>query len=410
MLKNGCWGFSVSDGFRDIQSTIRNAAKAASVVPPREDETFAGLCKIKPIQRHIRSRAREPIHEIDIDEKVSFLKEICQGIIHSDPRITTSVTNYRDTSGQKLLVTSDGTCIETDVTLADLMTTASGRVDGRSVSSRDEVATVTHGWALFEKKKTAETITDRLVKRIQGQMSGVPAKRGTFPCVLSPRVVGMLAHEALGHLAEADFFSAGAFGGLEGKRVAPESVTIIDSPSIDDGFGNIKIDDEGVVARDAVLIRNGVLGEQMTDREWAARLGTSPTGNARAESYRTPPIIRMRNTYFAEGDMSLDELLEDKKFGYYCVDVRGGQAESNSSFQVGIQECYEIRNGEITKPVRNLAISGIAVDSLQLIDGLGDDFDIESSYCGKLFQYMATSDGGPHMSLKKGAIVFGGSG
>lgn len=410
VLNNGCWGFSVSDGFRDIQSTIRNAAKAASVVPPREGEAPAELCMIKPVQRHVRSRTRKPLQEIDMDEKISFLKEICLGVIHSDSRITTSVTNYRDTSGQKLLVTSEGTCVVTDVSLADLMTAASGRVAGRSVSSRDEVGTVTRGWDFFEKKETAKTITDRLVKRIQGQMNGIPAKRGTFPCILSPRVVGMLAHEALGHLAEADSFSTGAFGDLEGKRVAPENITILDSPSINDGFGNIKIDDEGVIARDAVLIRNGVLGEQMTDREWAARLGTPPTGNARAESYRAPPIIRMRNTYFARGDMSLDELLEGKKFGYYCVDVKGGQTETNSSFQVGIQECYEIRDGEISKPVRDLALSGIAVDSLQMIDGLGDDFEIESSYCGKLFQYMATSDGGPHMSLKKGAIVFGGSG
>jgi TldD protein len=117
----------------------------------------------------------------------------------------------------------------------------------------------------------------------------------------------------------------------------------------------------------------------------------------------------MRNTYFEKGDMSFEELLEGKRFGYYCSDVRGGQAEANSSFQVGIQECFEIVDGEIGRPVRSLAISGIATQSLMMIDGIGGDFGFESSYCGKMNQGMATSDGGPHMSLREGAIVFGGS-
>jgi TldD protein len=116
----------------------------------------------------------------------------------------------------------------------------------------------------------------------------------------------------------------------------------------------------------------------------------------------------MRNTHFAKGNMSVEELMEEVRDGYYCGDVRGGQAESDSSFQVGIQECFEIRKGEMSRPVKFLAISGIATRSLGLISGVGSDFGFESSYCGKDEQYMPTSDGGPHMTLKKGAIVFGG--
>jgi TldD protein len=116
----------------------------------------------------------------------------------------------------------------------------------------------------------------------------------------------------------------------------------------------------------------------------------------------------MRNTHFEKGDMSVDELVGGVKQGYYCGDVRGGQAEANSNFQVAIQECFEIENGEIGRPVKGLAISGVAVSTLKLIDGLGKDFGIESSYCGKSDQFMATSDGGPHMRIKKGGIIFGG--
>ena len=219
----------------------------------------------------------------------------------------------------------------------------------------------------------------------------------------------MLAHEALGHLSEADLFCSGAFNGLGGEQVAPDGVTMVDSPRMKGGFGNIEVDDEGVLPRKVVLIDDGILGDQLTNRQWAARLGMKPTGNARAESYRKVPLIRMRNTYFERGDMTTEELIENVGNGYYCGDVRGGQAESNSSFQVGIQRCYEIRNGRLGRPVRDLSISGIALRSLKLIDGVGKDFGFESSYCGKYDQSMATSDGGPHMSLKKGAVIFGGA-
>ena len=88
-----------------------------------------------------------------------------------------------------------------------------------------------------------------------------------------------------------------------------------------------------------------------------------PTGNARAESYLYSPIIRMRNTFFEPGTFSEEELLENIDFGYFCADFRGGQAQLNASFQVGIQEAYEIVNGEIGRPVTDLSISGIATDS-----------------------------------------------
>ena len=77
------------------------------------------------------------------------------------------------------------------------------------------------------------------------------------------------------------------------------------------------------------------------------------------------------------------ELFENIDFGYYCTDLRGGQAKTDSQFQVGIQEAYEIVNGEVGSPVKDMSISGIAVDSLKLISGVGRHLDFEEGRCGK---------------------------
>jgi predicted Zn-dependent protease len=408
VLASGAWGFAVSDGLKDLGSTVIDAAKAARALSARVSSD-ARLSEVDPVKMRIAPKAKIPLDEVDLVDKVSHLSSICKKTVAADPRLTTAKTSYYDITGERALVTSEGTEIQHLVSHAYLMTTASAKAPGRLVSVRDEAGTVTAGWEFLADDGSDGSVVDRLVRRTRLQIEGVSCKRGSHPCVVSPRVAGMLAHEALGHMSEADLFSTGAFKGLEGSKIAPEFVSMVDSPSIENGFGNIVVDDEGVRPRTVTIIDRGHLSEQMNNREWAMRLGVEPTGNARAESYRFPPIIRMRNTYFERGDRSFDELLEGKKAGYYCADIRGGQAESNSSFQVGIQECYEIVNGELGRPVRSLAVSGVALKSLTLIDGVGGDFGFESSYCGKSTQSMPTSDGGPHMSIRKGGIVFGGS-
>ena len=408
VLCDGSWGFAVSHGIRDIGSTVADAATVARAVGDHDDDDRVKLADVRSQKRSIKSGLEMPLDEVSNSDKLRFLQGVCVSVRNSDPRISTVRASYRELTGKRYLVTDEGTVSEMEVSSIYLMCTASGADGSRVGSARDEVARASTGWELFEDTEPKERISERLVRKLRGQLDGVACKRGSFHCVLGPRVVGMLAHEALGHLSEADYFASGAFAGKEGKLIAPEDVSMVDSPKVKDGFGNIDLDDEGVAPVKVTLIEHGRLKDKMTNREWAARLGCRPTGSARAETYRVPPIIRMRNTYFEKGDQSLEELLEGVKSGYYCGDVRGGQAEANSSFQVAIQDCYEVKHGEIGKPVRNLAISGIALDSLRLIDGLGKDFGMESSYCGKSDQYMATSDGGPHMRFLKGGIIFGG--
>ncbi len=77
----------------------------------------------------------------------------------------------------------------------------------------------------------------------------------------------------------------------------------------------------------------------------------------------------------------------------------------DGTFQVGIQEGYEIRNGEIGEPVRNASISGNTLEALHRVDGVGRDFMLDPGRCGK-GQMAFVSDGGPHIRLSE--VVVGG--
>ncbi|MBU7000991.1 MAG: TldD/PmbA family protein, partial [Theionarchaea archaeon] len=58
-------------------------------------------------------------------------------------------------------------------------------------------------------------------------------------------------------------------------------------------------------------------------------------------------------------------------------------------------------------PIKDLSVSGRAIEALFLIEGIGKESAFFGGYCGK-GQEAAASAGGPHLRLKKGAILFGG--
>jgi TldD protein len=108
----------------------------------------------------------------------------------------------------------------------------------------------------------------------------------------------------------------------------------------------------------------------------------------------------------APRDRSFEELVEGVQFGYYFKSFRGGQANVDGTFQVGIQEGYEIVNGEVSDPVRDASISGSTLETLLKVDGVGKDFELDAGRCGK-GQTAFICDGGPHIRVKE--VTVGGS-
>jgi len=254
--------------------------------------------------------------------------------------------------------------------------------------------------------ETPETVGTMIAKRIVDQLKAKAPKGGTFPAVIGTNVVGVFIHEAFGHLAEADLTLSGSvLSDKLGKKIASEVVTVYDDGTVDGAFGSFKYDDEGTPTQKTLLIRNGEVTGLMHNRETACKFNAKPTGNARAEDFRFEPIIRMRNTYLAPGDSTLEELLEDIKFGYYLKSFRGGQANLDGTFQVGIQEAYEIVEGRLGSPVRNASISGNTLETLHKVDAVGRDFKLWPGRCGK-DQIAFICDGGPHVRVRE--VIIGG--
>ncbi|MBU7047960.1 MAG: TldD/PmbA family protein [Theionarchaea archaeon] len=403
VLHDGAWGFTCGAP-EDVETMVKEAcdlAKAASVHRKEKIRMEAVTPCTDTWMRHYEM----PPHEVSLEEKISRLDTLHNLIKSYDKRIKAVSINYTDSHGFKYLVTNEGTEITQEGGHVYNFCWVTGKEKGTLTAARDMAASTEEGFEYF-KKETEQKIADRIGKRVILQLEGKRPRKGVFPCVLGPRVVGILAHEALGHAAEADLTASSHFHGKLGEKVASEIVTLVDAP-IKGTFGAFKYDDEGVLMQEADIIKKGIFTGLLTNREYAHKTQMPLTGSARAENFFFPPLIRMRNTFFEKGDYTDEELFEGIKFGYYCKDFRGGEADISSSFQIGIQEAFEIENSEIGEPIKDLSVSGRAIEALFLIEGIGKESAFFGGYCGK-GQEAAASAGGPHLRLKQGAILFGG--
>jgi TldD protein len=376
-------------------------AKAAS----SRLKTPIKLAATKIVKDRVQVKPKKNPSEILMEDKIKTASTINNTTLSYDERIKSCTIDYLDLTGSNYFANSEGTCIEQDKLYVWSRITASALKNGVFTFSREEIGSTT-GYEVFD-AETPEVIGERLAKRAIEQLDAKPPKGGTFPVVLGPNVVGVFVHEAFGHLAEADLaLSGGVLSDNLGKKIGSDIVTFYDDGTINGAFGSFKYDDEGVPTQKTLLIKDGVVTGLMHNRETAQKFNAEPTGNARAEDFRVEPIIRMRNTFMAPRDYSLEELVEGIREGYYFKSFRGGQANLDGTFQVGIQEACEIVNGELGEPVRDASISGNTLETLFKVDAVGKDFELWPGRCGK-GQTAFICDGGPHIRVK--GVVVGGS-
>ena len=406
VLVNGAWGFASVGAldFESLNEAILDACKMAKAASSRL-KTPIKLIETKAVEDKVVAKPREDPSKISIEDKISTTSKMSNVILGYDNHVKSCTIDYLDLTGTNYFINNEGTYIEQDKLYVWSRITATATEAGVFTYSREEIGS-TAGYEIFN-VETPEIVGERVAKRAVEQLKAKPPKGGTFPAILGTNVVGVFAHEAFGHLAEADLTLSGSI--LQNKfekKIASNIVTLYDDGTINGAFGSFKYDDEGIPAQKTLLIKNGVVVGLMHNRETAQTLKAKPTGNARAEDFRVEPIIRMRNTLIEPKDHSFEELVEGIKTGYYFKSFRGGQANLDGTFQIGIQEGYEIVNGELGGPVRNASISGNTLETLLKVDAVGKDFELWPGRCGK-GQTAFTCDSGPHIRVKE--VLVGGS-
>ncbi|MCC2728089.1 TldD/PmbA family protein, partial [Blautia sp. MSK22_86] len=85
--------------------------------------------------------------------------------------------------------------------------------------------------------------------------------------------------------------------------------------------------DEGTPGTDTTVIDHGTLVTGISDLVSALRLGTTPTGNGKRESFERKVYSRMTNTYFTAGTDKLDDMIASIEHGYLLESVQSGMED-----------------------------------------------------------------------------------
>ncbi len=394
-LVKGGWGFVSFNDLNDLPQRIELAVKQASLVGKEESQ----LAPVEPVVDTISSEEDSPL-TIPLAEKKQLLDEYNE-IIWRTPGLQTSVIGYADSHQKTIFLSSSGSYIEqprTDITLRlSAVAAADSEVQQANLSlgSRGD----------FNAISQLHQPVGEMAKHAVELLSAPQVRGGEYTVVLDPVLAGVFVHEAFGHLSESDFvYENDRLREIMvlGKKFGSKELNIVDSAALPSLRGSYKYDDEGVAATKTYLIKEGKLVGRLHSRETAAKMGEKPTGNARAISYRFPPIVRMTNTYIEPGKSSFEEIIADIKEGVYAKNWFGGTT-SMEMFTFSAGEAYMIRNGKVAETLRPVVLTGNVFTTLNNIDAIGNDLDMnQGGGCGKGGQMpLPVSNGSPHIRIRK---------
>ncbi|HJT42580.1 MAG TPA: metalloprotease TldD [Rhizomicrobium sp.] len=253
---------------------------------------------------------------------------------------------------------------------------------------------------------------DEALRQALVNLTSIPAPAGEMTVVLGPGWPGILLHEAIGHGLEGDFNrkKTSAFAGLLGERVAAPGVTVVDDGTMDGRRGSLSIDDEGTPTHRTVLIEDGILKGYMQDRQNARLMGVAPTGNGRRQSYASPVMPRMTNTYMLGGDKAPAEILASVKKGIYATNFGGGQVDiTNGKFVFSCTEAYIVEDGKLGHAIKGATLIGSGPESLTRVSMIGNDMKLDTGIgtCGKNGQSVPVGVGQP--TLRLDGLTVGGT-
>ena len=231
---------------------------------------------------------------------------------------------------------------------------------------------------------------------------------GTYPVVMANEFGGVIFHEACGHLLETTQIERKTtpFADKKGQKIAHESLTAWDEGLTPHAFGTLDMDDEGMPVQRTLLIENGILKNFLADRTGSARTGHPRTGSGRRNGYTYAAASRMRNTYIASGNHSVDDIFASIERGIYCKKMGGGSVGATGQFNFAVDEAYLIENGKVTKPLKGATLIGEATEIMQKISMCSQDLGLAPGFCGSVSGSLYVTVGQPH--IKVDAITVGG--
>ncbi len=380
-------------------SAARSAAAIAKGAPPNLPAAFA----TGPAGRFYELEV--PWSDVEVERKLPLVQKVAELAKGKDAAVDKVSVQWADTDERVMIADLRGNLSIDRRPMTRLWVNITAR-KGDQTRSNGSNLSARRGLDFYTDARLEQLATEA-VERTMVLFDARQPTAGEMPVVLDAGASGILLHEAIGHGMEADFNrkNTSIYASMLGKKVAPDFVTIVDDGTLEHERGALNVDDEGHATERTVLVDQGVLASYLHDRISARHYGLPKgTGSGRRQSFRHPPLPRMRCTYMEDGPHGREEIISSVKKGILAQTFTNGQVQIGAGdFTFYIKNGWLIEDGKLTAPIRDCNIIGNGPEALRNVAMVGNDMKLDAGgwTCGKDGQGVPVSQGQPTVLVSK---------
>ena len=221
----------------------------------------------------------------------------------------------------------------------------------------------------------AEELTSEIIENLEWGEKIVPVESGKMPVIFTPKAALVLILPIISGLnGKMVLKKISPLTSQKNKKLWSDLLTLYSDGTIDFAAGSAPFDDEGVEMKRVPLVEKGEIKNFYYDLQTAGMAGVKSTGNGLRAGLQSEPVPGISNLVMEEGEVSFKEMIKDISEGIIIDQVLGlGQGNIISgAFSNNVQLGFKIENGKIVGRVKDVMISGNAIEELKNIASLGN--------------------------------------
>jgi PmbA protein len=162
--------------------------------------------------------------------------------------------------------------------------------------------------------------------------------------------------------------------GKVGERLFSAQIRVRDDGALRGGMATAPFDGEGVPVQNTILVDEGIVKGYLFDTAYAARMGAASTGNSARSGVKGLPHLGISNFFIENGSTPSGDMLSGIGKGMMITSLIGMHTANpvSGDFSVGATG-FLIEDGQITLPVKGVALSGNVLDLFRNVEMIGDD-------------------------------------
>lgn len=388
VLVNGTWGFSAIDEVSPAGAV--KAADLAVAIAKANSKLQTEPVQLAPQQGYGEVSWKTPIErnafEVPLKEKVDILLGANAAAMQNGANYVNSALFL--VNEQKYFASTDGSYIDQDVhrIWPVLNVTAIDQKTGKFETRQSLSSPVGMGFEYLSGRpadkykgittrygRTYDMVEDATAaaKQAKEKLTAKSVLAGKYDLVLDPSHLWLTIHESVGHPLELDRvlgyeanFAGTSFATLDkwqskNFKYGSPQVNLFADKVQPGSLGAVGYDDEGVKTKRWDLVKDGTLVNYQATRDQVHILGeTESHGCCYADNWSSVQFQRMPNVSLAAGKqkLSVDDMIKNVEKGIYIIgDGSFSIDQQRYNFQFGGQLFYEIKDGKIVGPLKDVA-------------------------------------------------------